>query len=111
MAQMKDSEGAEIPKIESRYAGCFFNITMLDWNDGELPDLSISVPNYFSNNDNTGEYHSEGCVTVPIRKVMDEYIGEMIEKDGGRGAEEFAKYIESYAEKLREKIKLEGYTQ
>lgn len=97
MAQMIDTEGAEIPRDENGHM--YFYIDMCDWNDGKGPDLSMNIPMFFED-ENGATYNSCGVLTVPIQQVMEEYLSGLKENDGGDGAQKFVEWLRDYANRL-----------
>lgn len=97
MTQMIDTEGAEIPKNED--GRTYFDVDMCDWNDGKGPDLSVNIP-YFFEDENGAQYDGNGVLTVPIQDVLNDYIKEFKETDGGDGVAKFVEWLRDYANRL-----------
>ena len=97
MTQMIDTEGAEIPKDVGGHT--YFDVSMCDWNEGKGPALSIGIPMFFED-ENGAQYDSAGVLTVPIQDVLNDYLKEFKETDGGEGAAKFVDWLRDYANRL-----------
>ena len=97
MTQMIDTEGAEIPKDED--GRTYFDVDMCDWNDEKGPELSINIPCFFFFF-NGAQYHGYVVLTVPIQDVLNDYIKEFKETDGGDGVAKFVEWLRDYANRL-----------
>lgn len=97
MTQMIDTEGAEIPKNADGLA--YFGVDMCDWNDGKGPDFSMNIPMFFED-ENGAQYDSCGVLTVPIQDVLNDYIKEFKDTDGGDGVPKFVEWLRDYANRL-----------
>lgn len=97
MTQMIDTEGAEIPKSEDGYT--YFDADLCDWTDGKGPTLSINIPLFFEGG-NGVNYDSCGVLTTPIQAVLEDYIKEFKENDGGKGVPKFVEWLRDYANRL-----------
>lgn len=99
MTQMRDTEGGHIPKDGS--GSTYFDADLCDWNTGLGPELTINVPVYFEGGDGD-EYSSDGVLTAPLQTIMEEYLVNFKETDGGDGIHEFAKWLRTYADRLED---------
>ena len=102
MPQMKDTQGVKIPRDQEGEKR-LFNIYMFNFNGGKGPELTLNVPKWFTTE--VGFYDSRGCVSIPLIKVMEHYLKVMVKEDRGEGSEEFARYLEKYAKRLRKKVR------
>ena len=97
MTQMRETQSEELPKNEE--GRMYFDAAMCDWNDGNGPDLSINIPEFFEGGDGS-VYDGFGVVTVPLQDVLNDYLKELKESDGGVGVPKFPAWLRDYADRL-----------
>jgi hypothetical protein len=104
MAKFLDTEGAEIPDSDG---GPLFDADMCDWTDGRGPTIAMRVPHYFATD--SGEYDSQGVLSLPVKDLLEEYLRDFSGIDDGEGIEEFSAWLHDYADRLlTEKARLKG---
>lgn len=94
---MIDAEGEEIPK--DKYGRMYFDIGMCGWDDGKGPDISMNIPMFFEDQ-NGATYEGCGVLTVPIQKVLEDYLSDFKGIDGGDGIPKFIEWLRDYANRL-----------
>ena len=97
MALLKDTEGYNLPTDENGES--FFDVDLCDWNRGRGPMLTIGIPRYFETDDEQ-IYSSEGVLHVPLQDVLEEYLRDFEEIDGGDGIPNFTKWLRLYANRF-----------
>ncbi|MEG7689012.1 hypothetical protein U2044_15575, partial [Listeria monocytogenes] len=55
---------------------------------------------YFFEDENGAQYDGNGVLTVPIQDVLNDYIKEFKETDGGDGVAKFVEWLRDYANRL-----------
>lgn len=100
MALLLDTEGALIPLSDEVDARPLFDADLCDWNNGKGPELTINIPMYFETEH--GIYDGEGCLSVLLQEVLEEYLRDFKGTDGGHGIKAFISYLRSYADRLEE---------
>ena len=97
MTQLLDPVGATIP---SDYAGRpLFDADLCDWSDGRGPIITLNVPMYFETPG--GAYDGSGVIVASVKDVLEEYLLDFEEIDGGDSVESFAAWLHDYADKLK----------
>lgn len=99
MTQMRDTEGEKIPADNDGIT--YFDADLCDWNNGQGPELTINVPPYFVGG-NGSEYESQGVVSVPLQRVLEDYLTCFKQEDGGVGVPAFVKWLREYADRLEQ---------
>lgn len=98
MAKMVDMEGCTLPPDNDLKE--VFDLVLL----GVEPLLMLDVPMLFHVPSETGEineYNGCGGISVPLRKVLQEYIGEDHEsRDGGESLPIVEAMLREYADKI-----------
>ena len=97
MPLMLDTGGAYVPTGDDSYP--LFDIDLCDWEDGHGPKLAITVPAYFETN--RGAYVGDGVMSLPLNVVLEHYLANYREEDGGAGVPDFCKYLRDYADRLQ----------
>jgi hypothetical protein len=111
MTKMVDIEGAHLPEKDD------FNCWDIDiwWYEKTGPELLLSIPDRFLvvpdeprdvpywGEDESLEYDGEGCLSVSLRDVFEEYLENFRFQDEGEFVTEFAAWLRSYADRLEAK--------
>lgn len=97
MATLLDTEGRQIPLDDGGRP--MFDADLCDWGDGRGPMLTMNVPDYFETIH--GTYDSHGVVQAPIKDVLEEYLRDAEDMDGGHSIDAFAEWLHEYADRLK----------
>lgn len=98
MTQLLDTEGAHIPSDDDE-GRPLFDADLCDWNDGKGPALTINIPMYFETIE--GTYNSGGVISAPLQEILEQYMRDFKEIDGGDGIDIFCTWLHDYANRLK----------
>ena len=93
MTMMRDTEGDNLPNDGPDGGRDCWDIGL--WGDGEL---SLTIPMFFDTGDG-GEYNGAGVLTVGLRDLLQEYLDNCEELDGGDGLIPLATMLREFADK------------